>query len=235
MVARPGFPVVRQRWHHLTFLHWRYDTADLRRVVPPELHIEEIDGSAWVGMVLFVAQRTRLLGVPVAPSYPEINVRTYVRTRNGLEAVWFLSLEASSAPVVAAARTLVGVPYHWAAMRAETAPDRCRYRSRRRFVPAGCDVEVVPGEVLTGDRRTERHERLTARLRMIVPRADRRLSLPIRHEPWLLHDAAVVRVEESLLTAAGLPPAEEPPEGCWSPGLDAEILTPERANGDSKG
>lgn len=222
-----GRVVVRQRWHHLTFVHWRYDRTDLQRLVPRTVEVEEIDGSAWVGLIPFVARRTRVAGIPVAQSYPETNLRTYVRTTDGAGAVWFLSVEAASAPVVAVARSVLSLPYHWAVMRAETTPERCRYRSARRFAPAvHHDVEVAPGRALEGRDRTERHERLTARWRLVVPRTGGRLVVPVRHEGWPLHAAEVVRLEETLLGAAGLPPPSAPPEAWWSPGLDAGIMLP---------
>lgn len=223
----PGSVVVRQRWHHLTFLHWRYDARDVQRLLPRDVEVEEIDGSAWVGLIPFMALGTRLFGVPAARAYPETNLRTYVRSAQGSEAVWFFSLEASSAPVVLAARASLSLPYHWSVMRAETSPERCRYRSRRRFAPAVAhDVEVVPGRTLEQRERTERHELLTARWRLVVPRTGGRLTVPVHHGPWPLKTAEVVRLDETLTRAAGLPPPSEPPETWWSPGVDAAILMP---------
>jgi uncharacterized protein YqjF (DUF2071 family) len=227
-------PVIRQRWSSATFLHFRFDPERVQRRVPAGVRVEELDGSAWVSIVAFVAERTRLQGVPAVrfvPDYPETNVRTYVTTRSGERAVWFFSLEADSPAVVAAARSLLRVPYRWASMQVDAEPGRCRYVSRRRRGrPAGHRIEVEVGPALDGAEITELDVDLTARYRAVVPLGGGRLVVPVRHEPWPLHSASAVHLEEDLLDAAGLgAPAASPPDVRWSPGVDAGIGVPQRA------
>lgn len=223
--------MLHQRWDCIAFLHWRYDVAELSRRLPAGLEPEEIDGSAWVGMTPFVARGTRMAGLPFARlgDFPETNLRTYVRTRSGKRAVWFFSLEAASAAAVAAARSLLGVPYHLADMDAQVSPARCRYVSRRGPGGTGHRIEVRPGPALQGGERAGLADALTARWRGLVPRAGRRLYVPISHAPWPLHRAELVECDQDLLEGTGLPSPRGEPDVLWSPGVDAVIGAPRLA------
>jgi uncharacterized protein YqjF (DUF2071 family) len=225
---RVRVPVLRQRWDCISFLHWRYDAAQIDPLLPPGVRAEEIDGAAWVGMTPFVARGTRLAAGPPLrlPDFPETNLRTYVRTRSGMAAVWFFSLEAASAAVVAAARSTLGVPYHHAEMEAEVGRERCRYLSRRRPGDVGHRVEVRPGPPLEGGEGTPLANALTGRWRAVVPRGSGRLYVPVRHEPWLLYSATLLDLEQSLTQAAGLPAPSGEPDVLWSPGVDAVLGLP---------
>jgi len=51
-------------------------------LVPAGLILDTFDGLAWIGITPFVVSRLRLRGAPAIPgasSFPELNVRTYVR------------------------------------------------------------------------------------------------------------------------------------------------------------
>ena len=227
-----ALPVLRQRWESVSFLHWRFRPPEVARLLPDWVTVEEIDGSAWVGLLPFVASGTRLGWLPPAltlTSFPETNLRTYVRTASGLRAVWFFSLEAASTAVVAAARSTLAVPYRRAVMTAQTSEGRCRYVSRRRGGGPGHRIEVRPGPPVDAGDVTEKDHLLTARWRAVVPRGRGRLVVPVRHRPWPLHGAEVVELEEDLLAAAGLPEPSAGPEVLWSPGVDAVLGLPRPA------
>src|SRR6266545_4513081 len=73
---------IAQDWHHVLFLHWPVDAGALRAMVPPPLEIETRDGRAWLTVLPFAMRRLRLRGLPALPflsSFPQLNVRTYVR------------------------------------------------------------------------------------------------------------------------------------------------------------
>ena len=96
-----------QTWCDLLFAHWQMPAERLRRVMPPTLplHLYD-DGSAWLGITPFVVTGLRLRGTPPLPwvsRFPELNVRTYVE-HDGKPGVWFLSLDATNALAVFAAR-----------------------------------------------------------------------------------------------------------------------------------
>src|SRR3954447_22905888 len=90
-------PVMRQSWHNLTFLHWRYRAEDVRRVVPAGLDIDVYDGNAWGGLIPFNVIGRALPKAPAVPwlsNFPETNVRTYVVDPTGRRGIWFFSLDA---------------------------------------------------------------------------------------------------------------------------------------------
>ena len=79
-------PLLLQDWNQLTFLHWSYDPSIVRRLLPQGLELDTFEGKAWVGLVPFLIERTRPLLVPPVPwlsTFPETNVRTYVRGPGG--------------------------------------------------------------------------------------------------------------------------------------------------------
>ena len=105
---RVRFAAVHQRWAAVAFVNWRYETNDLRRLAPRGTEIAERDGSAWVSMVLFRADRTRgpLAFGPCLPPFGETNLlSSIVYILVGISAVgllptlarWFGSSEQQTA------------------------------------------------------------------------------------------------------------------------------------------
>src|SRR5438270_2493200 len=102
---------VAQQWRAMTFLHWAYDPGQLRALVPPELDLDTWDGKAWVSVTPFLMVDFRLPGLPPVPglsTFPETNVRTYVRGPGGRDGIWFFSLEADSLATVVSASMVYG-------------------------------------------------------------------------------------------------------------------------------
>lgn len=221
-------PLLRQRWESVAFVHWRYEPRDVQKVLPPYLRVEEIDSSAWVGLVMFVARATRsALPRPRLADFPESNLRTYVTSPGGHRAIWFFSLEVANRAVVLAARSTLGVPYRWASMSVCSGPDTTTYVSRRREDrPVGHRIVVQAGEAIPSDAVSERDRLLTARFRAVPPRGGRILDVPVSHAPWPLQHAEVRSCEQDLTECAGLPATEGAAQALWSPGVDAAIGLP---------
>ena len=136
-----------QTWEDLLFAHWRVPAAELRRLVPVELEVEEHDGSAWVGLVPFRISHLRARGTPPLPrlsSFLELNVRTCVRAVDGKPGIWFFSLDAASRLAVEAARRWYKLPYHHARMSATPRGDWIDYE---------CARVDEPGRVFSGSYR----------------------------------------------------------------------------------
>jgi uncharacterized protein YqjF (DUF2071 family) len=118
--------VMRQRWAGLGFFHWRVDAGAIADRLPPGLHIDTFDGSAWLGVVPFFMRRVRPVGLPPVPWlswFLELNVRTYVFDDAGRAGVWFFSLDCNQPVAVALARRFFHLPYEHAAMRSTDAAD----------------------------------------------------------------------------------------------------------------
>jgi uncharacterized protein YqjF (DUF2071 family) len=225
---RIRFAVMRQTWRDLTFLHWPYDPALVRPLVPRQLALDLHDGAAWVGLVPFTITGLTLPHAPAVPwlsRFPETNVRTYVADAAGRRGIWFFSLDAARLAAVLGARAAYALPYFWARMRVETGSGAVRYTSRRLAgPPAGAEIEIRPGEPIPEPTAFETF--LTARFRLFANRAGRIFRADIEHPPWPLQRAAVVSLHESLVRAAGLSDPSAPPLAHFSRRLDVRVAAP---------
>ncbi|HET9931466.1 MAG TPA: DUF2071 domain-containing protein [Polyangiaceae bacterium] len=123
----------RQTWCDLLFAHWPVPVSVLRPLVPPDLEIQEFDGTSWVGVVPFRMEgvmRRPLPNMPWVSAFPELNVRLYVE-RDGKPGVWFLSLDATNPLAVWAARRFFFLPYYRAAMSVRVEQEFIHYGSKR--------------------------------------------------------------------------------------------------------
>lgn len=212
MQSVPGTPppwLVAQRWERLLFAHWPVDPAELKRLLPSRVEPDVRDGSGWVAIVAFVMVGTRSCGPPwwpVLAPIPELNVRTYVRV-DGVPAVWFLSLDASSPFFATIGRALYGMPYHISEMRAAEIGCSVHYESARpgaafeaRYAPAGPVGRAEPGSL---------EHFLVERYRLFSVRRGRLITAVVAHEPWPLQ-AAEARIAVNTMAPSGLKFAGEP-------------------------
>lgn len=235
--------VMRQRWERLTFLHWAYEPDAVQALLPAGLSAERCDGSAWVSLVPFFMRVTtgrRGIGVPWASYFPETNVRTYVRDAAGRPGIWFFSLDAARFGAVATARTTYRLPYFWSSMRIDedTAAGTTAYTCERRWPGAHgagsrgratSRVAVRPGEPIAPAELDARDHFLTARFRLFSPvRVGAPRSARAWHLPWPLRRAELLDLDDTLLTATGLPAPAGEPLVHYSPGVDVRIGPPER-------
>jgi uncharacterized protein len=128
--------VMFQSWQKLLFMHWPVPFGMLRPLVPAPLELERYDGSAWVGIASFLLTGLRPRGVPVPAipalsEFPELNLRTYVRS-GGRSGVYFFSLDAASTLAVIGARSTYRLPYFTADMSLREREQWIEFRSRRR-------------------------------------------------------------------------------------------------------
>ena len=226
-----------QRWNDLLFAHWPIPTERMAALLPASLEPDTFDGFAWVGVVPFWMDqvRTRHLGestltVPGTASFPELNLRTYVRPRgsradNPHSGVYFFSLDAESPLAVFGARTLFHLPYFWARMHCQTRADgtidytsqrvltRLSVRFDASYKPTGALAPSTPGSL--AHFLTERYCLYTTPATSLGPA---RLLAPsrlfaghIHHLPWPLETAeADIRTNE-LPAAHGLTLPDRPP------------------------
>ena len=244
--------VMTQQWRDLVFLHWEYEPEVVRAAIarglnqadldPDSVELDTFDGRAYVGLIPFRMRNLRLRGLPPIPTtsnFPEINVRTYVRSR-GRPAVWFFSLDTPQLLPTVVARTAFRLPYCYARAEVTSTVDERHPEDgvvtatvRRRW-PAGGSTRIA---VSVGsrigpsddDRDHDLDDWLTARWGLVS--ASRRGRLwygPVEHEPWPLHRADVLHLDDSLITAAGLPAPTGAPHAMYSPGVSTTIHSLER-------
>jgi hypothetical protein len=221
--------VMAQSWQRLLFAHWRIAPQTLRPLIPAELEIDTFDGSAWIAVVPFQMAHVRARMLPEIPgtaTFPELNVRTYVRHR-GIAGVWFLSLDAANLLAVKVARALFHLLYYHARMSIAQQGDAIHYRSERFHVhgsAASFQAEYRP----TGAVQTFAADSLEHWLteRYVLFAADRQQRLfrgDIQHRIWSLQPAEAHIQQNRMALAAGIELPDTPPHLLYADRID--VLT----------
>lgn len=226
----------RMRWLDLLFAHWPVDASQLTAHLPVDLELDLFEGQAWLGIVPFTMADVAPRGVPAIPrlsTFPEINVRTYVRHR-GEAGVWFLSLDAASRPTVMGGRGVFHLPYFRAAMSSTRRGATVTYRSRRtdsgglpatfaaHFRATGPAAPVAAGSFA---------DWATRRMRLFaVDRRGRIHRATIDHPDWPLRPAEAEIVENTMATASGIALPDRPPHLLIADRLDVRAWLPDGAD-----
>jgi uncharacterized protein len=126
---------------------------------------------------------------------------------------------------VLGARAGYWLPYFWSDMAVTADGERWSYRCRRRWPDAGrrCDADLDLGRPLTEPERDELAHFLTARHRLFTVIAGRLATAEAEHRPWPLWHARLVRLDQDLVTAPGLPVPDGDPLVHVSPGVPVRI------------
>ena len=206
--------VLFQSWQDLLFAHWRVAPETLRSLVPSQLELDLFEGDAWVGITPFRVSDLGprgIVGFTGGATFPELNLRTYVRSgdRTG---VYFFSLDAASRSAVAAARTAFRLPYRHARMQIGEVDGEVSFESQRddgsatfaaRYRPTDHAFEARPGSL--EHFLVERYALFT------VLRDGSVLRTEIHHRPWPLQPAEGEIRQNELAAAEGVPLPDEPP------------------------
>lgn len=204
----------------VAFIHWRYSPDLVRNLLPAGTAPDTFAGACYVGLVAF---RMRCYG-----EFLEFNVRTYSVDARGKRATVFLGMEADRLPWVLAAQ-LAGLPYRWSRM-SLTERDHIReYRSARRWPGPrmiGTRIRLGLGERVEGGPF---EHFLTARWRLHHRVAGTTVSTRLIHDPWPLHQARLLDLDDNLVAATGLPAPSRPPASVlYSPGVHGRFGLPRR-------
>jgi uncharacterized protein YqjF (DUF2071 family) len=223
--------VMTQRWTNLAYLHWRYDPVVIQALLPAGLEVDTFDGSAWVGLIPFSMRDVGVPNLPPVPyfgDFPEVNVRTYVR-RNGVPGVWFFSLDVNRLAPALVARATYLLPYCWGKASNELEGNTLTTSVRRRWPSvASTKIQVEVGDVIA--EPDDLANFLTARWGLYSRGLGQSLMYaPVDHEPWPLHTASLVGLQDTLITAAGIPGPVGEPHVMFSPGVSVRIGMPHRS------
>lgn len=108
--------IMGQKWSNLLFIHYKVDPKELQKLIPPPLELDLHNNEAWVSVVPFKMTEVRPGNIAnITPSFPEINVRTYVKYGEQ-HGVYFLTLDANNKLVVKTSSLFPGLPYKQAEM-----------------------------------------------------------------------------------------------------------------------
>jgi uncharacterized protein YqjF (DUF2071 family) len=100
------------RWSHLILMNYAVDPALLERRLPRGTRVDLLDGRAFVSLVAFHFEDTRVLGVPWPGfrNFTEVNLRFYVRAARDRGVVFARELVPQRF-VAAVARAVYNEPY----------------------------------------------------------------------------------------------------------------------------
>jgi hypothetical protein len=227
---------MHQNWHHLLFMHWEIPAHELQAMVPPELTIDTFEGKAYVGLIPFTLSGVRPMLAPPIPwlsSFHEVNVRTYVHRQGRDPGVWFFSLDASSALAVEGARAFYKLPYFHSQIDFTTAED-IEFVSHRDdptgATPANAHIRYRPADgVVTHAGAGTLDHFLVERYLLYSMDKDRQLHRArVHHQPYPIQRADVLRLEETLVWAAGIRRGDSAPIRHYVREVNVKIDPPER-------
>jgi uncharacterized protein YqjF (DUF2071 family) len=222
-------PAGYQNWRDLLFVHWRVATSELRALVPLSLEIDTYDGTAYVSLVAFRVESARPVGAPSSTGlhFLETNVRTYVRTDVGDPGVYFFSLDAGSLAAVLGARVTLGLPYFWATGDQRTRGRSVRYDLRRRGRrQPRCHAEYAVRDSVGPAVPGTLDHFLVERYILHLQRGAFLWSVRVQHQPYPLHAVEVARLEDELVSAAGLAEPDTAPLVHFASGVDVGVHPP---------
>lgn len=224
----------RQSWHDLLFAHWPVPTAQIRKLIPADLEVQEFDGVSWVGVVPFRmtgVMRRPFPNLPWVSAFPELNVRVYV-THNDKPGVWFLSLDAANALAVWAARQFFHLPY-WLA-RMSITPNTAGgfdYRSRRSRAnpPVNLNASYRPLSEPYHAKPGSLEAFLVERYCLYTKSpAGKLFRVEVHHAPWPLQRAEATIDPHLMLAPHGLTTAGDQPLLHFARRLDVVVWSPTR-------
>jgi uncharacterized protein len=217
--------VMFQRWVHLLFLHWKFDPEMIQRTLPRGLSVDTHAGMAWVGVVPFCMRRVRpTLLQFLSSDFLELNLRTYVRDRNGRPGVWFYSLDASHPLAVWTARVFFGLPYMHAKMQVAGRDGEIAYSCQRHGSSTRMEYRFRPCDDLAEAKIGSLEFFLVERYRLFSVRCGRLLTGRVYHSPYELRNALVSKLNKGLFELDDLQSPPGPPNNVlYSPGVDVTV------------
>ncbi|WP_423744270.1 DUF2071 domain-containing protein (plasmid) [Haladaptatus sp. SPP-AMP-3] len=221
--------VLRFTWRDCLFAHWSVDTAALEAAIPDSLALDTYDGQAWVSVLASTVENARPPGTPhlLGATFPQVNVRTYVRLGDAV-GVYFLSLDTGSRLAVRVARRLYRLPYYDADITVETDGTH-RIHARRRHpetLPVEFEATYRPKNGATVPETGSLSYFLSERYRLFVPQAG--MTARVEHDPWPLHPVEADVWADSLFDAVGLPLPDAEPRVRYCPAMVFHVHAPKR-------
>ena len=189
-----------QEWRNLTFMHWEVDINKLQPHIPDGLEIDTYDGKAFVGVVPFIMKNVRprwFFPVPFISTFPEFNVRTYVK-KDGIPGVFFLTLEAKSMITCSYATEAYGLPYNYAKGRVVSKDNTVSWQSRRKAGDMGLSGSTTISGPQSRAQQGSLEEFLFERYSLYTSKGGSIMRGYTHHEPWEFCSAEVMLTDNSL-------------------------------------
>ncbi len=228
--------IMSQSWRNLLFIHWPIPPEILRPHIPSTLEIDTYNRSAWLGVVVLVIEGIHprgLSSISLTPTFPEINVRTYVHY-DGKPGVFFLSLDVENWASNTIAKRWYHLPYKKAAVtfRKEGQTFYCKsVRKEKASPPFSFQVKYSPvSEVYFPKEGTLDHW-LTERYCLFSSNNGSNIFCgEIQHCPWPLQKAEAEINRNTLLTRYKINSTEIQPISYFSKGVDTLFWNIKKVN-----
>ncbi|MBS4174515.1 DUF2071 domain-containing protein [Bacillus sp. FJAT-49736] len=219
--------IMRQSWRNVLFLHWPIPPEKLRPHIPSILQIDTFNGSAWLGIILFVIEGIFPFGlssVSLTPKFPEINVRTYV-TYNGKPGIYFMSIDVENWASLKIAKRWYRLPYKSAQISLRKEKQTYSFQSIRKGnenPSISFKGEFGPvSEVYYAKEGTLDHW-LTERYCLYSSNNVGNIYCgEIHHRPWPLQKAEIEMVRNTLFIPFNLDFPKVKPIAHFSTGVDS--------------
>ncbi len=229
-LGRP--PTFSVGWHDAIFEHYEIvRDADVEPLLPSGLTLDRhTDGKGYLSVVSFRMNDMRWLRrvrLPLSHTYPQINVRVYVRSGDKF-GVFFLRNYVSNRLAAWAGKLLYGVPYVYQGVVLGSAPGEVACSAQLR---GGVQHRVAGhvGERLAGHETEPTSLRyfLCERYPLFTARRGTTYEAAMLHAPWHLYRLDEPQRTHACLQDLGLDKAADPvAEVHYSPGVDTLMWPP---------
>lgn len=180
-----------QEWNNAIFLHYQVDLTELKKFVPEELEIDLFEGKPWVSVVAFTMEKIRLKNLPAFPpisDFDEINIRTYVKSKNKT-GVYFLSIEGGKSLSCKVAKGISELPYRYSKINRTEQ----NYQSQNSEFKDNLNIEFKIGMELTN--KTELDKWLTERYALFQETNESINKFEIHHLEWPINEINLQKLE----------------------------------------
>jgi uncharacterized protein len=188
-------------WRDLVILNYEVDPLLLQSYIPPCTELDQFDGRTFISLVGFRFLRTKLFGFAALPfhaTFDEVNLRLYVRRREGGEirrGVAFIREIVPRAAIAFVARTAYGENYSSHQMRhsvkLSATGGLCRYEWRLSGQWCGLEANAMGAAARRGEGTVEQF--ITEHYWGYSARRGRSLEYRVAHEPWRVWTSSAAR------------------------------------------
>jgi uncharacterized protein YqjF (DUF2071 family) len=227
-----------QTWQNLLFAHWPVPASVIQPYLPAGMEVDEFEGQAYVSMVAMKMAHIcfRLIGnltstVPGEASFPELNLRTYVKV-NGKQGVYFLRADAEALIADLGARMLFHLPYGPATMSLSEDKGTLTFRSHRTLPPvpdATYSLTFTPDGPLTPVVAGTLTAFLRNRDYAFASRDGQLKMLGLLHDHWQTQPVTASVQVNTVLSAAGFNLPDCPMSFDYTPEIKVVLWDPEPA------
>lgn len=205
-------PVLRAEWKDLVIASYAVPGDWVTPYLPPGVELDLWQGSAWVSLVAFNFYRLHLLGVtlpypPTLCTFPEINLRTYVK-RAGIRGITFLTELVPNRFVAWAANNLYKEHFIAAEVNHTVTVDGQDRESRFDFTVDGKPQTISAigtGQPIAPEPDTQSEFFSERYIGYGGKRMGKTITFTVEHPPWRVYDTTASKVEVDFETNYGKP------------------------------